>query len=222
MSLSASHRQFTAGLSSATHSRPDGRAAKATGFTLVEMLVALLIFALMSAAGVSVMVYTADNQGVVRLRMERLGEFQRARGVLKADLSQAALRRVRHPDGSAARRAFVGGRVGQSGPLLAFVRRGWANPEAQPRASLQYVEYRLIDGQLQRSARAALDGAAATTPQVLLTGIESADIAYRYRDEWLDGWPGGATAMPAAIRLTLSLEGIGRVEQAFLLPGTAP
>ncbi|KAB8169623.1 prepilin-type N-terminal cleavage/methylation domain-containing protein, partial [Lysobacter maris] len=52
------------------------------GFTLIEMLVALAIFAMISAAAVAVMAYAADNQGVVRARMERLGEFQRARSLL--------------------------------------------------------------------------------------------------------------------------------------------
>ena len=56
----------------------------ARGFTLVEMLVALLVFALLSAVGVTVMAYAADNQGVVQARMDRLGEFQRARALLKA------------------------------------------------------------------------------------------------------------------------------------------
>lgn len=189
------------------------------GFTLVEMLIALLIFGLISAAGVAVMSHAAGNQDAVRGRMQRLAEFQRARGVLKIDLSQAALRRVRHAGGSAARNAFVGGRVGEDGPLLAFVRRGWSNPEGLARSSLQYVEYRLVNGRLERSHRAMLDGAPAATPQVLLTGIESARIFYRYRGEWLDGWPGGAQAMPAAVRLELELAGIGRIEQAFLLPG---
>ena len=207
-------------------SRPGGSAAKAAGFTLVEMLVALLIFGMLSAAAVAVMAHAADNQGVVRARMDRLGEFQRARALLKADLSQAAVRRVRGRDGTPARNAFVGSTVGGaaamsgSAPLLALVRRGWSNPDAQPRASLQYVEYRLVDGQLERSSRAALDGAAPGEPQVLLAGIDSARIGYHYRGEWIDGWPGGAGAMPDAIRLDLELQGLGRIEQLFLLPGT--
>lgn len=195
--------------------------ARHRGFTLVEMLVALLVFGLLSVAGVSVLVYAADNRDVISARMERLGEFQRARGLLKADLSQAAMRRVRQGNGAAARDAFVGNRLGNPGPLFAFVRRGWANPDAEPRASLQYVEYRLVDGQLERSARGALDGVAPAAPQVMLTGIEDAAIAYRYRGEWLDGWPGGAETMPQAVRLDLELDGIGRVEQLFLLPGGA-
>lgn len=202
--------------------RLPGRAATRThGFTLVEMLVALLVFGLLSTAGVAVMRYAADNRDVISLRMERLAEFQRARGLLKADLSQAALRRIRRADGSAERDSFVGHRVDTSGPVFAFVRRGWVNPDALDRASLQYVEYRLVDGQLERSARGALDGAAPAAPQVLLTGVHATAIEYRYRDEWMDGWPGG-TEVPEAIRLALDVDGIGHVEQLFLLPGGAP
>lgn len=209
----------------AAFSRPGGNAAKTAGFTLVEVLVALLIFALLSAAGVGVMAYAADNQGVIRTRMDRLGEFQRARGLLKADLSQATLRRVRERDGSAALDAFVGSTAGNaatmsgSAPLLALVRRGWRNPDAEPRASMQYVEYRLVDGQLERSVRAALDGAAPGTPQVLLTGIRTATIGYHHRGQWSRGWPGGVGTMPDAVRLELELEGLGRIDQWFLLPG---
>ena len=210
--------------SCAAFSRLGGNAAKAAGFTLIEMMVALLVFALLSAVGVGVMAYAADNQGVIQSRMDRLGEFQRARGLLQADLAQAAVRRVRGRDGTAARNSFVGrtdgaGRDGE--PLLALVRRGWANPDGEPRASLQYVEYRIVDGQLERASRAALDGAATGTPQVLLTGIREASIEYHHRGRWNRGWAGGAEAMPDAVRLTLELAGLGRIEQVFLLPGSA-
>ncbi|AWV06872.1 type II secretion system minor pseudopilin GspJ [Marilutibacter maris] len=188
------------------------------GFTLIEMLVALAIFAMISAAAVAVMAYAADNQGVVRARMERLGEFQRARSLLRTDLGQAATRRVRNGDGSPARRAFVAGQPGH-GPLLGFVRRGWANPDADPRASMRYVEYRLADGRLERSSRPALDGAGTDAPQQLLSGIRAASIRYRYRGRWLSGWPGGGGDLPEAIELDLDIEALGRIRQTFLLPG---
>lgn len=196
---------------------------RSRGFTLVEMLVAVLVFALLSAAGVAVLVQAADHQAAVGARLARLGEFQRARALLQADLSQVAVRRVRHPDGGAARDAFVGRAVRaddpSSTPLLGFVRRGWSNPDALPRASLQYVEYRLVDGRLERSTRPMLDGAPSGTPQGLLTGVSSARLAYLDRGQWSDGWPGGATAHPEALRLELELDGIGRIAQLFLLPG---
>lgn len=215
-------------MSRAAPDRPRGHAARASGFTLVEVLVAMFVFALLAAAGVGVMAYAADNQGVVRGRMDRLGEFQRARALLTADLSQAALRRVRGRDGAAALDAFVGSTDGDpmaragSVPLFALTRRGWENPDREPRAPLQYVEYRLVDGQLERSVRAALDGAAPGDPQVLLTGVRAAAIAYHHRGQWSRGWPGGVAEMPEALRLELQLDGLGRIEQLFLLPGGAP
>lgn len=188
------------------------------GFTLLELLVSLAIFGLIAAAGVSVMAYAADNQGALRGRMDRLGEFQRARGILRADLSQAAPRLTRRGDGSTVRDAFIGGRPGEAGPLFGFVRRGWENPDHEPRASLQYVEYRIVDGRLERSARAALDGALPPAPQVLLDGIGDARVAYLERDAWNDGWPGGAEAMPEAVELELELDAIGHVRLRFLVP----
>ncbi|WP_407354638.1 type II secretion system minor pseudopilin GspJ [Luteimonas sp. R10] len=191
----------------------------AHGFTLVEMLVALAVFALLSAAGVTVLAYAADNQGVLRERMQRIGEVQRARAVLRADLSQAAPRPTRNAAGHPAVQAFTGSADAAPGLLFALVRRGWSNPEQAPRASLQYVEYRLVEDRLERGTRPALDGAVLGTPQVLLRGVRTARAHYRYQGEWMDGWPGGADRVPEALQLDLQIDGIGDVRQLFLMPG---
>lgn len=197
------------------------------GFTLVEMLVAVFVFGLLSAAGVGVLASAADSRAAVAERMQRLAEFQRARAMLHADLSQAALRRVRQVDGSAARDAFHGATASAIGAdgnsmLFGFVRRGWSNPDQQPRPSLQYVEYRLAGGTLERSTRPMLDGTAPGAPVALLHGIRATDVRYRYRGQWSDGWPGGTTALPEAVVLEFDLDGFGPVEQWFLLPAEAP
>ncbi|MDH5824140.1 type II secretion system minor pseudopilin GspJ [Luteimonas sp. RD2P54] len=189
------------------------------GFTLVEMLVALAVFALLGAAGVAVLAHAADNQGLLRERMQRIGEFQRARAVLRADLSQAAPRPTRNAAGHPAVQAFSGSAEAAPGLLFALTRRGWSNPERAPRASLQYVEYRLVDDRLERAARPALDGAVLGAPQLLLRGVRSARAHYRYRGEWMDGWPGGADRVPEALQLDLRVDGIGEVRQLFLMPG---
>lgn len=190
------------------------------GFTLLEVLASLAIFGLIAAAGVTVMAHAADSQGILRERMDRLGEFQRARALLRADLSQAAVRLVRGADGGSTRHAFVGNRPGEAGPLFAFVRRGLDNPDGLPRASLEYVEYRIVDRRLERSARASVDAAVPPSARVLIDGVGDARVAYLTGDHWNDGWPGGATELPAAIELTMELDAIGRVRQRFLLPGT--
>lgn len=196
------------------------------GLTLVELLVALAVFGMLAAAGVSVLAYAADNQQVLATRMQRLAEFQRARALLQADLAQAAVRPVRARDGTPARSAFIGSHVRDRnhhpGPLFALVRRGWSNPDAEPRPSLQYVEYRLVDGRLERSVREGLDGAAQGEPQVLLGGVRSLSLDYRLDDRWNDGWLGGLDTLPQAVRLQLDIDGFGRMAWSFLLPGGEP
>lgn len=190
------------------------------GFTLVEMMVALLIFGLVSAAGVAIMSFSVDNQQVVRAHSHRLAELQRARLALKSDLAQAAQRPVRDPAGRAAVRSFSGGEQQVGGPLLQLVRRGWDNPDAAPRASLQAVEYRLHDGRLERRARPALDGAEPGPPQILLTGVREGRVAFLVRGQWIETLPNGPQQpLPQAVRLDLLLEDYGPLSQVFLVTG---
>jgi general secretion pathway protein J len=192
------------------------------GFSLVEMMVALLIFGLVSAAGVGVLSFSIDNQQVVRARSHRLGEMQRARSALKSDLAQAAARRTRGEAGLPANRNMAGGEQAVGGPLLQLVRRGWDNPDAAPRASLQAVEYRLTDGRLERRARPALDGAGWRPPQVLLTGVREAEVGFLVGGQWLETLPNGAhQPLPQAVRLELILEDYGRISQLFVVTGEA-
>lgn len=190
------------------------------GFTLVEMMVALLIFGLVAAAGVAVMSFSVDNQQVVRAHAHRLGELQRARAALKSDLAQAARRPVRDTAGRLSTRAFSGNEQQAGGPLLQFVRCGWDNPDAAPRASLQAVEYRLHDGRLERRTRPALDGAEYGPPQVLLTGVRAAAVAFLMQGQWVQALPNGPRQpLPQAVRLDLTLDDYGELSQTFLVTG---
>lgn len=190
------------------------------GFTLVEMLVALFVFSLIGAAGVTIMRFSADNRGVVHARAERLAEFQRTRALLKADLTQAAARRIRDPQGRPVREAFYGG--SQTAPLLRLARRGWENPDAEPRASVQYVEYRLVDGRLERVARLALDGGVSGTPQVLADRVRAATIGFLWHGQWIPTLPGGPVdPLPQAVKLDLTFDDIGPVSQLFVVSGEA-
>ena len=88
--------------------------------------------------------FTVDNQAVVRAHATALA-FSRTRAILKADLAQAAARRTRGQDGRASANPSTVQAVNRPGCCsLHAARLGHLAPE--PRASVQYVEYRLIDG----------------------------------------------------------------------------
>lgn len=192
------------------------------GFTLLEMLVALFVFGLVSAAGVGVLRFSMDNQDRVRARLERLAELESARALLKADLAQAAARRVRDMNGRPNDFIFAGNEQAMGGPLLALTRRGVDNPDGDPRSSLQYIEYRLADGVLERHARHALDGGGLGPARKLLTGVEVASVRFLWHGQWIEALPRGAHVdLPQAVRLDLTLRDHGPLTQLLLVTGAA-
>lgn len=194
------------------------------GFTLVETLVTLFVFSLLAAAAVVVL----DNSADAQLRLSDVSasvqDFQRLRAALRADLAQAAERLPRGEAGEV-RPAFESS--DGSGRLFAFVRRGWENPGGAPRASLQYVEYRLENGAIVRRARPMVDGAAFGEPAVLAKGVTSVEVAYRAAPDptveavsvadWRPTWdPLQPTILPAAVRIDATTARFGIVRQLFL------
>jgi general secretion pathway protein J len=62
------------------------------GFTLVELLVALTIFAMLAATGVTLLSFSVRTQEAAGERLDRLAEIRRAGALLTSDLAQAAPR----------------------------------------------------------------------------------------------------------------------------------
>ena len=187
------------------------------GFTLVELLVSLLIFAMLSAAGVTLLRFSVGAQNLADARLGRLAQLRRAGALLAGDLAQAAPRLSRDEAG-ARRPAFVGGTGEGSGAMLAFVRLGVENFEGSARPSLRKVEYRLVDGRFQRRSWTYVDGAAPASETRLLDGVRR--IRLRYRDgkgEWRDRWnPTAPVELPRAVELVMDVEGEGSIRQIFL------
>ena len=188
------------------------------GFTLVELMVALLIFGLLSASGVALLSFGVDTRARAGERIDELSATLRTRSLLTADLAQAAPRTYRRADGTVMP-AFRGG---EPEALLAFVRRGWANDDDASRSSLQRVEYRLRDGRLERIAVPHVDGAEPGPAAVLLTGVRAIELRYRTRGEWRDRWDSTRPdAMPEAVEAIIALEGAPELRQLFLVGAAA-
>lgn len=188
------------------------------GFTLIEMMVSLLIFGMLMAAGVGLLSFSVRAQATADTRLASLSEIRRAAALLTADLAQATPRLTRDESGTV-HPAFEGSTGQDSGPLLGLVRRGWENLDNANRPSVQKVEYRLAGDLLERRAWRFVDGAQAMPPVAVLEGVRS--VRLRFRDDdgnWRERWdPRRPVDLPQAVELTIDTKSHGVVRQLFLV-----
>lgn len=192
------------------------------GFTLVELLVSLLIFGMLSAAGVALLSFSVKAQDAADTRLAELAELRRAGALMTADFGQAAPRLSRDEAG-AVHSAFAGGTGQEGGVAIALVRRGWENYDGAARSSLQKVEYRLAGDRLERIAYRHVDGAAPLPAVTMIDGVTGLRLRYRDNEgQWRERWdPGDLSALPRAVEVQLTTRANGQVRQLFLVSADA-
>jgi len=112
------------------------------GFTLIEVLISLFIFALISLGTITAL--TQSLRGKTRLdeAVADINKINSARSILSADLSALTLRPMRDELGGIMPYSLTT----DGAPLLTFTRRGRENPGGlETRGDLERVEYHLID-----------------------------------------------------------------------------
>lgn len=200
---------------------------RATGFTLVEVMVALFVFAILAAASYSTLAATVETVRTVSDQMVRLQALQRALQTLQLDFSQIHPRPIREELASGLSPALVAS--GQTEYLVELTRGGWSNPLVLPRPGLQRVSYYLDEDQLIRQQWPVLDRTLGTeaTEFILLDGVEDISIQYLpFRGDWSESWPpigssGGAglRSRPRAVQITVTLSDYGEVRRLIEVTG---
>lgn len=188
------------------------------GFTLIELLVALMIFGLLASAGVLLLRGSVDTQSAVRAHLDTLADLQRGIATLDSDLSQAVVRISRTRTGTSAP-AFFGRKGQESEPILEFVRGGWSNPGNQRHPAIQKVQYLWRDKKLERIGFPVVDGGEAPEPAILFEKVTGVALRYRNpRGDWLDVWaPSDPALLPVAVEMILTREGEAPLTLRFLV-----
>ena len=189
------------------------------GFTLVEMLIALTIFGMLTAAGVTLLSVTVRTQETSERLLGRARRGAAAPAPCSTPIS-ARRRRASAATATAGRQTPSVGSNGGQTLLMALVRRGGDEESQAPNSALQRVEYRprAGDGSSGSPSR-QVDGESRAVAMPLLDGVRQ--VRLRYRDEegnWREAWdPTDPSDLPRAVELVTDSEAQGQVRQLFLV-----
>ena len=197
------------------------------GFTLLELLVALAVFAIMATAAYSGLRNVLFTRAAVEEQSRRLAAVQLAVYRLEQDVEQTLARGIRDEYGDP-QPALHGGAL--TSDALTLTRAGWDNPLGQSRATLQRVAYRLREGRLWRLHWQVLDRGGLVEPRETLLLDRVREFKVRFldaEDAWQNDWPlpddndeaerRDSAALPRAVEVKLMLEDWGEITRLFPL-----
>lgn len=190
------------------------------GFTLLELLVAMAIVAVIGVMALSGLSQVIKQQTIARERTERWNEVQFAMRLITQDLSQIHPRPIREDFGQNYQPAVLADP--NAAYALELSRAGWVNPGNRlPRGTVLRVAYQWEDDKLFRLYWPVTDRLLSTPPirTELLSGVNDVQIRFLDRSgQWQLDWPPLNSAgperlvtRPRAIEFTVDLEGFGRV-----------
>jgi general secretion pathway protein J len=206
---------------------------RSRGFTLLELLVAMFIAAIMFAIGYGAINQAINNNGALEEQQKRLTEVLTAMRIMEQDIVQLQPRPVRQPVGDGWLPAILGNADPTAQPTLQLSRGGWANPTGIQRPGLQRVAYFFEKNVLRREYWTVMDPTLTNTTvkRDLLTHVKA--VTFRYMDvshQWQTQWPPAAVAgatgqesalrmRPIAIEITLDTEDWGKLVRTIEVAG---
>ena len=206
---------------------------KQQGFTLLELMIASIIFAIMAIMAYGGLDNVIDNSEASQQALNRLKQTQHTVTILNRDLNQLVQRDIRDGFGTIQPYLMAGTDVDN---LVEFTRSGRVNPGRLIRSSLQRVAYRFDEDKLVRLQWPQLDRTQEMEAKqsVLIDEVEQVSIRFLdQNNEWQEYWPplnaqasppptGGAvggttgtTTGPVAIEIIVQLKDWGDIRRLY-------
>lgn len=187
---------------------------KIRGFTLLEILLALFIFAIIALIMSLVLYHVFNTRHHLDQNAAHLAKLQLTTTLIERDIEQAVsqLPLTTHL-------AFP---MQGNAEKISFVRNGHSNPLAQlKRSNLQTVSYTLVKGELIRTT----DNSLQKSSRVLLTHVSQLRIRYLAKDnQAVNAWPLSEAAvlqgeaLPHAVQITMQLQHWGNFQLLLPIP----
>jgi general secretion pathway protein J len=208
-----------------------------TGFTLLEVLIAIGITAMIGLGSWQILNSAIRSSEATQSRLEELNALQKTMLIMSRDFQQLLPRAIRDEYGDyqkalTSKSEFY---------LIELSRAGWRNPLDDHRSNVQRVAYELDGNTLVRHYWSVLDRSqdSQSLARTLMDGVES--VSFKFMNDsggWLDEWPpsdaSGTTPVdprfndnqfPSALSVIIKLERFGTITRLFdlvsYLPGKA-
>ena len=195
------------------------------GFTLLELLVAMSIFALISVMAYSGLNSVMKARLILEQNMDRLSQIQKTMLFMVRDFSHVVNRSVRDEYGDS-QKALSGSNLnaGLNSPIIELTRTGYPNPLAMKRSNLQRVAYLIEENILYRQIWRVIDRAPDSQPYRTAVCDKVKSLQFRYLDadnKMHNQWPPADSeytnsSLPKAIEFAIELEDWGTITR--LLP----
>lgn len=194
-----------------------------TGYTLIEVLIALSVFAILAVITSTAMYNAFTTRARVNEQAEQLNALQLTMTMIERDTKQMIDRPVRGENMQLIS-SFIG-----SPQYTEFTRDGVVNPNSgEKRSTLKRVAYLCQNEQLVRRSWPMLDSPNRNnySDRVLLDNLVQCQFAYLSRNrQVLSEWRSGALQqnqvkepLPTAIQLKFKLRHWGILDRLFIVP----
>ncbi|MDT0595200.1 type II secretion system minor pseudopilin GspJ [Glaciecola petra] len=194
---------------------------KQTGFTFIEVIIAIAIFAIVALGANAIFVEIFERSKLVDERSQELESLQRTMLIMERDFLQMQ-ERIPRTQGLENQLVINGGEfeLDSDAYAIGFVRGGWQNPQLRlKRSNLQNVAYRVQENRLERLHTIYVDSVIGTEPKVrvLLEQVSDFKIevlqTVKEEFEWEETVEN--TTLPAAIAVTITTENFGEIRRVF-------
>lgn len=188
------------------------------GFTLLEILIAVFVFSILSVLLGTTLHVVLDHQARAEQNADSFETLQIAMLLLSRDLEQVINRPVMNNEDKQ-EAAFIG-----TTQMMTFTHAGLSNPLDQlPRSTLQRTRYKVVQGDLIRETWPVLDLSPTTKPnqRIILKNVTNFSITYfdannKPKKQWpIQDQP--ELIFPHVVRISFIVQHWGKMEQTYVL-----
>lgn len=196
---------------------------KADGFTLIEILIALSVFAILATLSTSALYYAFQTKDRLSKMNDGLNQLQLSLGLMERDFLQVIKRDVRGNE-----MHIFSFFIGETN-YVEFTRAGFSNPAMlERRSTLKRVAYLCESNKLIRRVWDSLDTPSRKKYQdkILLDNLVSCEFNYYSPNlERLKNWSGTELSstqlnyiLPKALLFNFSVNNLGKMSYIFIIP----